>query len=763
MNRLYFNVFYALILLSNSGFWRSSILIRPNRNGLKIENQNNIKSDSGKINSLLNLASVFVNKKGEDPGDLNKAITYGQQALQLSQQNKSVYQEIEAYTILSQCYREKKNNEVGKKFAELAVRLLPDHAKNVQAADAFAELSTYYDPEDQDGLVIKLNYYTRSVRILRKVAPGTKKLADALKFLGDLKNTQYDIDGAVSLLKESIALYQSLGIKQLQDVYDLLGDALTSSGNTVEGLSYQLRALKMAERFRDTTGMISTIYYRLAFAYNAINQDNHTVECMEKARDYALKNHNVHDWILISANLATTYNKLKKYQQAVKICQETLLKCPENEYQQKSVLITNLLYVAVATRDLVKAEPYYRRLKDITENHNIHLNTIDAAMIEYLITIRQYGDARLLVKRYIDLTNVTKTVISKQKIEHYQFQLDSAAGNYLAAINHLNKSHQFKDSLLSRTYNKQIARMQMTFDLQKKDQDIAFKAKHINLLTRQNQLQKVTLRNQGMIRNLFIASVILLVLLLGLGYNRYKIKQNANDDLQEQQEEINTQNESLRQLLDERDWLLKEVHHRVKNNLQIVISLLNSQSYYLKDQAMLDVLKESQHRIRSISLVHQKLYQGHDLSGIDMFNYIHELVQYLQDSFNTQGRIAFLMDIEHVTIDVSQAVPIGLILNEAITNSIKYAFQDVADAQIKILLKVSINEQMEICIADNGCGLPMGFNPQKLTSLGMSLMKGLSRQIGATLDFNSQNGLCIILTGKKITFLSNKRASGLKD
>ncbi|WP_431200430.1 sensor histidine kinase [Mucilaginibacter sp. P19] len=298
--------------------------------------------------------------------------------------------------------------------------------------------------------------------------------------------------------------------------------------------------------------------------------------------------------------------------------------------------------------------------------------------------------------------------------------------------------------MLSRNYNKQIGRMQMTFDLQKKDQEIAFKAKHIDLLTHQNQLQNSALHSQKMIRNLFIASVLLLMALLAVLYNRYKLKHQANNDLQEQQEEINTQNEYLRQLVDEREWLLKEVHHRVKNNLQIVISLLNSQLSNIKDVVAIDVIRDSQNRMRSISLIHQKLYQFDNLATIDAGDYIREIALYLQDSFDTFGHIKLRVDVAPVRLDVSQAVPIGLILNEAITNSIKYAFADQTDKQVSINL-TSTDNHVRLMISDNGKGLSPEIDIKQSKSLGMQLMTGLSRQIRAQLKITSNNGLTIEL------------------
>ncbi|HJY13883.1 MAG TPA: sensor histidine kinase, partial [Flavobacterium sp.] len=149
---------------------------------------------------------------------------------------------------------------------------------------------------------------------------------------------------------------------------------------------------------------------------------------------------------------------------------------------------------------------------------------------------------------------------------------------------------------------------------------------------------------------------------------------------------------------------MKEIHHRVKNNLQTVISLLNSQSAYLDNDMALSAIKNSQHRIHSMSLIHQKLYNAENISTINMPNYIKELVEYLKESFNTGQRIRFEINVAPLELDVAQAVPLGLILNEAITNSIKYAFPDDRNGMVYIKLESTADKRYLLAISDNGIG-----------------------------------------------------------
>ncbi len=142
-------------------------------------------------------------------------------------------------------------------------------------------------------------------------------------------------------------------------------------------------------------------------------------------------------------------------------------------------------------------------------------------------------------------------------------------------------------------------------------------------------------------RNVSFAGAGLLLVIIGLLINGYRLKQRHNQSLQEKQHEIGHKNQSLEKLLNEKEWLLKEIHHRVKNNLQIVMSLLNTQGAYLQNDAALIAIRDSQHRVQAISLIHKKLYQSDNVGLIFMPHYIHELVDYLMECFDTERKVRF--------------------------------------------------------------------------------------------------------------------------
>ncbi|MEH1831508.1 MAG: histidine kinase dimerization/phosphoacceptor domain -containing protein [Nostoc sp.] len=200
--------------------------------------------------------------------------------------------------------------------------------------------------------------------------------------------------------------------------------------------------------------------------------------------------------------------------------------------------------------------------------------------------------------------------------------------------------------------------------------------------------------------------------------------------------------EQIKASLQEKEVLLKEIHHRVKNNLQIISSLLNLQADYLKDNQALEVFKDSQNRIESMALIHEKLYQSQDLARINFANYIQDLVNNLFSSYNvSSSTITLKMNVEEVFLVIDAAIPCGLIINELISNSLKYAFPQGKPGEICIEFCSIEANLFTLIISDNGVGFTKKFDFQTTESLGLRLVKGLTHQLQGNIDFISQNGV----------------------
>ncbi|MFQ4138950.1 PAS domain S-box protein [Nodosilinea sp. PGN35] len=187
----------------------------------------------------------------------------------------------------------------------------------------------------------------------------------------------------------------------------------------------------------------------------------------------------------------------------------------------------------------------------------------------------------------------------------------------------------------------------------------------------------------------------------------------------------------LQASLREKELLLKEIYHRVKNNLQVVYSLLSLQSRKLSDPVALAVLRDSQSRVLAMALVHEKLYKSDDLTRIDLADYIHSLAYSLLETYRSgNSPIALRLEIEPYSLDIETALPCGLILTELMSNALKYAFAEGKPGEIVITAARSPNHQVALRVGDNGVGLPKDFNLERVSSLGLSLVRNLTNQIG---------------------------------
>jgi len=200
--------------------------------------------------------------------------------------------------------------------------------------------------------------------------------------------------------------------------------------------------------------------------------------------------------------------------------------------------------------------------------------------------------------------------------------------------------------------------------------------------------------------------------------------------------------DQIEQSLQEKEVLLREIHHRVKNNMQIISSLLSHQMENIKDNKIIDIFTESQNRIISMSLVHEKLYQSRDLRNIDLKDYINDLGVNLFQSYDIHsGNIKLNIDMEDILLDIDLAIPIGLISNELITNSLKYAFTGGVKGEIKVLFRSTNDNMLELVVNDNGIGLPEDIDFRKTRTLGLHLVTVLTEnQLHGKIEMNRFKG-----------------------
>ncbi len=199
--------------------------------------------------------------------------------------------------------------------------------------------------------------------------------------------------------------------------------------------------------------------------------------------------------------------------------------------------------------------------------------------------------------------------------------------------------------------------------------------------------------------------------------------------------------EQLEQALEDKDILMKEIHHRVKNNLMIMASLLNMQSRYIEDEVARDIFKDSQSRAKTMALIHEKLYQSKELKKLDVQDYMESLARdiyrvYIKDPHRIQLKI----DVEPHMLDINTVIPLGLILNELLTNTFKYAFPGEAEGSVEVRFSKKENITFLLEVTDDGVGLHSDFHAKKTDSLGMHLIHSLTEQIKGEIKIHSNHG-----------------------
>jgi two-component sensor histidine kinase len=415
----------------------------------------------------------------------------------------------------------------------------------------------------------------------------------------------------------------------------------------------------------------------------------------------------------------------------------------DKKYPQSADPVTVLQQTRVRLRisrqlnKLDEVEYYCKKLADLVDANNFdNLNKHAAynAIISGYMQLKRFPQVRsYLVKQEQVLGRIPFS--NRNAAFHRQwFMLDSATGNYKSAIDHLLDYNKANDSIFNQTKAQQIQQLEVEYQT-------AEQSKNIELLNQEKKAQQAELKQTALIKNIIIAAAALLLVILFLLYNQFRIKQDSNIIIQ-------NKNAVLEHIVNEKEWLLKEVHHRVKNNLQTVVSLLELQSENLRDEA-LSAIQDSQNRIYAMSLIHKKLYQTDNIASINMQPYLLELTAHLQTVYNPDRKISFDLHLTSVELDVSQAIPVGLIVNEAVTNSVKYAFKDGEQhPQISILLNQNLNHDITLTISDNGIGLPPGFDSAASAGLGFKLINGLVDDIAGRLSVYSDQGTVIRIVFK---------------
>jgi two-component sensor histidine kinase len=548
---------------------------------------------------------------------------------------------------------------------------------------------------------------------------------------------------------DSIYLYDSRALKawlQTTDTaaiaksYADVGIDLYDMQQYEEAEKYCMQGLKFAKAIQDED-RITSIHSYLAIIYTATQDYESALQYTEEVIATYEAQERTHPLIRALANLSNIQVQMGNAQEGVASAERALVlidQLPEDRRESETYNIRawrGRAYKAVekydeALDDLLFAWQGMGSLYgeaavdgwkgDIGDIYRLKGDCETA--ISYLRDYYYHTVARKVQtpKEFLDYTNNLATCFQLTN------QLDSA-------LVYFQKAKDTKVNLLEEELAALKNELRIKYDTEQKEETIADQSIQIQ---QQRQIQQLSFGIGG-----------LLILLLGGLFLTYRNNRRKNDQLQLLNENLEDTNAQLDQRNAQNELLLKEIHHRVKNNLETVSSLLELQSAQVDDVEVQSVMQASQSRVQSMSILHQKLYQGKNLAGIDMPDYFKNLVESILDTYDAWDKVAIEYDVAAIELDIDTAVPIGLIANELITNSLKYAFPDQEQGKIEVSLQQE-GQQMLFSVKDNGIGIQKNTTPSG-TGFGSQLIRLLVMQLNGKMMTEHEEGLRTIIAFKK--------------
>ena len=726
-----------MLLCVNIGAWAQDIgskdvKLLQKKIGTTIE-------DSVRVKLLLEMTSFHLFKPGELKVDLDSAQGYLLRARQISDalRLKKLQHQVSIMEVVI----------VMERGDESGGRILFNHAVSEfrRTGDSFSEAELRF--RFGIWLATRGTFNDEVLDNFRQAAQlyhAIKMTVPELNVLKEIASIHFDngkIDLAERELMDVLEQYKAIKYPKIHYTYNLLSTISRVQGNFNKSLRFSMLSIQTMQLSGDTVNA-ANFYADLARIYMEIGDNQKGIEWYRKAIGKWRQHQRASFGVFVAAGyISEDLISKGKAKEALTFNLKLAQDLPPISIIQRACFAQNIASCYNALGDYLKAERFYLQSLDFYKTSHVDFEVSQEAQ-------RSIGKFYLLRRSYDKAGNHLRAAwkASPQKLStaalmdvHFMlFRVDSAQGNFLSAIAHQKMQKALNDSILDSRKTREIQELQIQYETEKRKKDLA-------VLGNKSRFQQSKLETANLTQKYTLACLALLLIILGLLYSRYQVNTKNNSELQVQKNEVIVKNHSLEKVLKEREWLLKEVHHRVKNNLQIVISLLNTQTSYLDNKFALNALKESQHRIFSISLIHQKLYQSDNLSSVDIKEYITELSAYLKDSLNPSGTIHFDFNIALLNLDINQAIPVGLILNEAITNAIKHAFKDVVSGIVNITIKVCPDQSVCLEINDNGSGFPQDFTIEGSKSLGMNLIKGLSSQLDGTFEIHRTQGITSLL------------------
>jgi two-component system, sensor histidine kinase PdtaS len=690
--------------------------------------QKHVPEDTIRVGLLNKLAVVSFES------DKEKALAYVDEAIYLSDSLGFLKGKGSALFIKGNYYLKKADFAKAIDNYKASAEITKQSGESKELINTFKNIGYCYSMlgNTTEGIV----YFKKVLKLNQGNEPGT---AYSLINLGNVYEMIGDVELAVECYYKAINIWSNLDDQfEVADLYNNLGYLYMNVDRSYKAMDAYLKALVIYEGL----GNVS----RIALVQNGLGAVYHGLNELSKAKEY----------FLLSLKTNTELND----QEGIAYCLSNLASIANEEsdselalsyYKEAFIILSELGLKGNMASVLNNQNKAYKALGD-------YKNSIESSK-KALEIFKEVNNKDGQISAYVGLTLTYFEMGDYIKTEYYAlkgleqsedfgaphilreaheklFLIYESKGDFKKALYHHKKFMAINDSLFNSEKIRKISGLESKYAFDKEKQILVLGQE------KTNALHLAEIKRQRFRSNALIVGVVLLLLLFALILRGYLIKRNANRILTDKNAIISKQKE-------EKELLVKEIHHRVKNNLQVISSLFDLQLRSTDNPETKSTLIDGLNRVKSVGLIHQLLYQSEDVIHIDFGDFVGKLLDHIT-SFATKKEIKQSVIIpDGLQFDIATTLPLGLIITELMTNAFKYAFDNVDTCSISIKLDATDDDQFRLVLQDNGSGFPDGFDFKTPKTLGLRLVRALSIQIAGEINYRYDNGARFLLTFPK--------------
>ncbi len=565
--------------------------------------------------------------------------------------------------------------------------------------------SRYHVLKKEDSTAI---YFHRAEKLLPNVV-RKEYIANYHIFYGYYKIINGDLETALDHYLESIKIYEELNIIALQGIVHLnIGYIYYSSQEFEKAKLNFEKALSIAKTYK----LHKTIYLslsNLSAYYVRLNDIEKALKLIKQALEYSEIFDNSRVRASVYNNIAAIYSK-------------------EGDF--RTALINAKLALEVY---------------DETKNHKKYVSTLQN-IIKFYIELNNYDKAYSYIEQALYLSEKHNIVDEQPGIYELWSDVSVLKKDYKVSLDYYKKSRKLSDSIILAKNTDKLKKLEIQYEVLEKE-------KLIEILNAENKTQELRITQQRHENYSLLAILSTTCIIIMVIFFQFKTKQKHTKKLAAKNIEIQYKNQKLvdkgnelEQTLQEKEVLLKEIHHRVKNNLQLVSAMLYLQAEHLEDDKMMKFVEKSQNRINSMALVHQALYSYKNLDKINFQQYLNKLVKAIYDSFDFSSKeIKYKLIAPDIIFDIEISIPLGIIINEIVYNSFKHAFEGRKYGKIIVEVKKLDYSAIRLLIEDDGIGILEPVKEDIKSSYGLQLVTLLVKQLGGKMKIDTSKGTKVVI------------------